>query len=336
MEKRKIIRQVIKGLRPTYVPWHCYFTLEAKEKLKNYWGAKDLEEEIQNHFLELTSREIYFKEVRDNFFKDHFGVVWDRSIDKDIGIVKNIVLKEPKLNGYQFPDPLDNIFFNQIPAKIKKYPDRFRVFFVDFSLYERAWSLRGMENLLMDMILHPDFVHNLLGNIADYNIAHVKQSLKYDIDAVYFGDDWGTQRGLQMGPKAWKEFIYPELKRMYKAVKKEDRFVYIHSCGDVEELFDDLIDIGVDLFNPFQPEVMDVYKLLKRYKGRLSFHGGMSTQRVLPYCTPADVRQETKKLINAGREGNYIFSPAHAVQGDVPLENMITFIEELQSQKGFS
>jgi uroporphyrinogen decarboxylase len=338
MEKRKIVYQVIKGLKTPYVPWHCSFTQKAEEKLKNYWGEKYYEEKIQNHFLEITTREISFnfKNLGNSCFEDYFGVVFDRSVDKDIGAPKGITLKEPRLGNYQFPNPSNNIFFNKIPEIIKEYPDRFRIFYLDFSLYERAWLLRGMENLLMDMILHPNFVHNLLGNIVDFNIEHIKQSLKYDIDAVCFGDDWGAQRGLQMGPMLWKEFIYPELKRMYKVVKKEGRFVYIHCCGKVEELFDDLIDIGVDIFNPFQPEVMDIYNLLKKYKGKLTFHGGMSTQRVLPYYTSKDVIKETLKLINAGRESNYIFSPAHAVPMDVPLENMVAFIEELKSQKGFS
>ena len=118
--------------------------------------------------------------------------------------------------------------------------------------------MRGMQNLLMDFYDHPDFVHEFLNAIADYNIAQVNEALKYDIDAVYFGDDWGQQRGLQMGPKLWRKFILPVLKRMYGAVHAGDKYVFIHSCGDVDELFDDLIDIGLNCFNPFQPEVMDV------------------------------------------------------------------------------
>src|SRR5208283_6174529 len=105
---------------------------------------------------------------------------------------------------------------------------------------------------------------------------------------------------------------------------------------DVDELFDELIGIGLNCFNPFQPEVMDVAALLKKYHGRLAFFGGLSTQKTLPYGSVADVRAETKKLLEMGRQGGYIFAPAHAVEGDVPLENMLAFIEMAQQQPGYT
>lgn len=335
MGKRKVIKEILEGKKPPYVPWHLNFTIEAEEKLKIYWDSKDIEDRFGNHFLELDNFDKNFKKIGENLYKDYFGAVWDRSIDKDIGNVLDIILKEPKLTGYDFPNPLNNVFFEDIPKKIEKYPDRFRVFHIGFSLYERAWILRGMENLLTDMIINPRFVRNLFGCITDYNIEQVKKVLTYDIDGIFFGDDWGMQVGLQMGYRLWREFIYPEINRMYKVVKDKGKFVCIHCCGDVDELFDELIEIGLDLFNPFQPEVMDVYSLLNKYRGRLSFHGGMSTQKVLPFYNTEDVREETKKLIEAGKEGSYIFAPAHAVKGDVPIENTLVFIEELQKQEGF-
>jgi uroporphyrinogen decarboxylase len=336
MTKREVIYDVLNGKRPPYVPWSFSFTKEAREKLVKYYGNDDLQGVMHNHLLGLGNPIGFFEDLGDDRFRDVFGVVWDRSIDKDIGNVESPVLPEPTLDGYQFPDPLSPRFFDDIPTKIEKYPDCFRVFSIGFSLYERAWTLRGMENLMMDFYDNPDFVHQLMGRIADYNIAQVKRALEFDIDAVYFGDDWGQQHGLQMGPDIWHEFIYPELKRMYGVVKDAGKYVFIHSCGDVDELFDDLIDIGLDCFNPFQPEVMDVESLLSKYRGRLTFHGGLSTQQTLPYGSVSDVEEETKKLIDLGRDGSYILSPAHDVEGDVSLENMLAFINVTLSQSPFS
>jgi uroporphyrinogen decarboxylase len=332
--KREVVQMVLAGQKPPYVPWSFGFTVEAKHKLKQHFGVQDLEDVLQNHILKLGNDIGFFQDLGNDHVQDVFGVVWDRSVDKDIGIVVGCQLPDPTLKDYAFPNPLDPRFFDTIPDRIVAYPDRYRVFQIGFSLYERAWTLRGMENLMMDFYDNPDFVTDLFNAIADYNIAQVREAVKYDIDAVYFGDDWGQQRGLQMGPRLWRRLILPVLERMYREVHAAGKQVFIHSCGDVDELFDDLIGIGLNCFNPFQPEVMDVYSLLPEYRGRLTFHGGLSTQKILPYGTVEEVRCESRRLLELGAEGSYIFAPAHDVEGDVPLENMLAFIEEAQNQWG--
>jgi uroporphyrinogen decarboxylase len=249
MTKRDIIKQVLAGATPPYVPWSFRFTKEAKEKLIAYYGESDLPRLLGNHILELGSDIGFFEDLGNDCVRDVFGVVWDRSVDKDIGNVQGRVLPQPTLAGFEFPNPLDPRFFEDIPAKIHQYPDQLRLFCLGFSLYERAWTLRGME--MMDFYDHPDFVHDLFNAIAEYNIAQIREALKYDIDGVYFGDDWGQQHGLQMGYSLWKEFIFPVLERMYEVVQDSGKYVFIHSCGDVDELFDDLIAIGLQCFNPF-------------------------------------------------------------------------------------
>lgn len=335
MTKREVIHTVLSGRKPPYVPWSMGFTKEAREKLQKHFGTDDLDRPLDNHLVKLGSDIGFFRDVGDNRVQDVFGVTWDRTVDKDIGNVEGCVLGSPTLDGYEFPDPLDARFFESIPGRIAASPDGFRVFQIGFSLYERAWTLRGMANLMMDFHDHPGFVRELFSRIADYNIAQVHKALEFDIDAVYFGDDWGQQQGLQMGPKLWREFIEPVLRRMYGVVRDAGKFVMIHSCGDVDELFDELISAGINCFNPFQPEVMDVCSLLPAYRGRLAFHGGLSTQKTLPFGTVDQVRAEVSRLLELGREGGYIFAPAHDVEGDVPLENMLAAIELVQQQPGY-
>lgn len=334
MNKRDVALAAIRGDAVPYTPWSMGFTLEAKNKLHDYYKTGNLDEILDNHIMWIN---VFgeFKEVGNDMWQDYFGVIWDRSEDKDIGVVSNCLLPEPVMSGFSMPPIPSQDCFDAIPSIIERNPDQLRLLGIGFSLFERAWTMRGMENLLMDMCINPEFVDELLTSITDFNIEIVKKAVKYDIDVVHFGDDWGQQHGLIMGPAMWKRFIYPQLKRVYGVCKDAGKLVSIHSCGDVDELFDDLINIGLNSFNPFQPEVMDTLKLMDEYHGRLSFWGGLSTQKTLPYGTVEQVKQETAILLKKGLRGGYIFAPAHSVEGDVPVGNMVAFIEMVKAQKGY-
>lgn len=333
--KREVVQMALSHRRPPYVPWSFGFTFEARERLNACIKERGLSypADFGNHIVGVGGVRDHFEELPGAQFRDYFGVVWDRSEDKDIGVVANRLFPEPDMSLYKFPDPVGRLEFPDEAAGKASRGEAYPIFSIGFSLFERAWTLRGMENLLMDFYENPDFVRALLRSIADFNIAQIEEALKHDPDAVMFGDDWGQQHGLIMGPELWREFILPELRRMYGAAKQAGKKVLIHSCGDVDELFDDLVAIGLDCFNPFQPEVMDVFDLFKRYRGKLAFWGGLSTQKTLPYGTPGQVRQATLDLLKAGADGGYIFAPAHAVEGDVPAENLLAFIDTVLSQK---
>lgn len=319
------------------MPWSIGLTLEAFEKLATYYGsASTAAQALDNHFVAFDGCAACITDIGNSCVRDFFGVIWDRSKDRDIGIPVNCCLPEPTLDNFSFPDPRDPRLIAGLKDLLAHHPDHFAIYGIGFSLFERAWSLRGMENLLMDMIAHPAFVHELFGTIADFNLTLIEQVREYDIDCVYFGDDLGQQHGLIMGAPHWRTFIKPHLARMYAAVRAAGKFVYIHSCGDVDELFDDLVELGVNLFNPFQPEVMDVFSLMTAYYRRLAFHGGLSTQRTLPFASPTSVAEETRRLLAAGRHGGYVFGPSHVIEGDVPLENILAVLDVLKAQPGYA
>lgn len=336
MTKKDIIKMVLDGKKPPYVPWDCKFTIEALEKMKAHYGENiDIEDLVDNHFVKLGQSSGFKIDIGNNRKKDIFGTIWDMTLEKDIGNVEGLVLPEPTLQGYEFPDAENPILYAGIEEKIAANKDKFILYSIGFSLFERYWCLRGMENAFMDFMMYPDFVKDLLRKIADFNIAVIKNVCERypEVDGVYFGDDWGAQKKLMMGKDVWIEFLYPELKRMYANTKTYGKYQLIHSCGDIAEIIPELIEGGVNCINPFQPEVLDVGELLNTYRGKVSFHGGLSTQKTLPYGSVDDVRKETNHLLELGKEGSYIFCPSHATEGDTPIENIVAFIEIIKAQK---
>lgn len=336
MNKKEVIKTVLDGKKPPYVPWDCKFTIEAMETMRTHYGKDmDIEELVDNHFIKLGQSSGFKIDIGNGRKKDIFGTVWDMTYEKDIGNVEGLVLPEPILEGYEFPDPENPILYAGMEEKIKANPDKFILYSIGFSLYERYWCLRGMENSMLDFMLYPDFCKELFGKIADFNIAVTRNVVaRYpEVDGIYFGDDWGAQNGLQMGKDIWMEFIYPELKRMYATTREGGKYQLIHSCGDIVEIIPELIEAGVHCINPFQPEVLDVADLLNTYRGQVAFHGGLSTQKTLPHGSVEDVQKETRQLLELGREGGYIFCPSHATEGDTPIENIVAFIDLIKAQK---
>jgi len=138
LNKREVVSMVLEGKKPPYVPWSFHFTKDAEDKLQRHLGQVDIPSFVKNHILELGNDIGFYTDLGDNLHRDVFGVVWDRSIDKDIGDVKGSVLAEPTLEGYEFPDPLDKRFFVDIEEMILNVPDCYRLYCLGFSLFERT------------------------------------------------------------------------------------------------------------------------------------------------------------------------------------------------------
>jgi uroporphyrinogen decarboxylase len=330
---RQRVLQAIGHQQPDRVPWHFTFTAPARQKVEAHYGTDDLDDLLGNHLAAYRPHSYFFREVRPGYWRDEFGVVWNRTIDKDVGVVDDYQLKSRSLAGYSFPDPHNPRRYEKLPTFVAGQARRFRYVSMAYSLFERAWSLRGMAELMVDMLEAPEFVDELFDAIADYNCGVLDEVLRYDIDCVRFGDDWGQQRGLICGGPLWRRFIKPRLARMYGMVKRAGKAVMIHSCGRVQELFPELIELGLDIFNPFQPEAMDPYETKEQFGNELTFFGGMSVQKLLPFGTPQAIRDETLRLMEqVGRGGGFIIAPSHDMPGDIPIENMAAFIETVRNQ----
>jgi uroporphyrinogen decarboxylase len=335
--KREVVIEALAFRPPPYVPWAWEMTRQCAERVRPHVPRGDIAAFIDSHCFDVEPVNGRFEDLGHSRFRDFYGVVWDRSVDKDIGVPLEWPLRRPEdLAEYRWPDVGRDGLYAGVPERLAANARLFRRYQVGFSLYERAWTMRGMTDLLADMVLRPEFVEALLDRIVESNLVQVRRALAFPIDAVYFGDDYGMQTGLIMGLDHWRHFFKPRLARLFAPVREAGKFVFLHSCGKIETILDDLVEIGLSAFNPFQPEVMDVFAVKKRYHGRLAFHGGMSIQKILPFGTVREVRDMAARLVEAGRAGGYIFSPSHAVPPDVPPENLVAMMGVLRAQPGYS
>lgn len=321
--------------QPDKVPYDIRFTQKAHAKMAEYYGDVDFELKLGNCFTWLRpyAGDVRFIEVGPDVWEDEFGVHWDRSIDKDIGVVCNRLVTPANVEDFSFPDPNDPARYDFFDDVIGAGEDGVFLVSLGFSLFERAWTLAGMEDVLMAMVAERDFAETLLDRIVEFDLAVIENACAHDIDIFRFGDDWGQQRGLLMGPDLWREFIKPRFETLCRLVKSKGKLTMLHCCGKVDEILPDMIECGLDIFNPFQPEVMDVFDVKRQYGDKMSFYGGISIQRTLPFGTVPQVRDEVKKLIDVvGANGGYIASPSHDIPADAKPENIAAMVETLQNQ----
>lgn len=330
--KREIVIDTINNKRHEALPYYLDLTDMVRDRLIDYFNDPDFESKVGNYLAQ--ERNESFEELDHKRKKDMFGVVWSQEQEGDFGIVEEYILKESNFDNYTFPEPDEELIREKCEKLVsEENEDLFKLYIIGFSLFERAWSLRGMENLLMDFILNPDFANELLDKITEYNIKVMDIVFEYPLDSIFFGDDWGQQKGLIMGPKIWRKFLKPRLAKMYSKAKNEGFYVTQHSCGDIHDVFPDLVEIGLDVYNTFQPEVYDIKFMKEEYGKDITFYGGVSTQQLLPNADPEKVKSETKRLMKIiGEDGGYIVAPTHSIPNDVPTENILAFLEVVQNQ----
>lgn len=194
--------------------------------------------------------------------------------------------------------------------------------FVEMGLFERSYLLLGMDEALIGYVSEPEWMNELLGAVADYKIALIERFDDVaDLDLVWYGDDWGTQDRLFLRPEVWRATVKPHTQRIYGCMKRRGILVNQHSCGKIESIMGDLLEMGADIWNPCQP-CNDLAALKQQYGGQIAFCGGIDSQFVLnlPGATPGEVRAEVRKRIDdlAGG-GGYIAAPSHSVPYDPAL-----------------
>lgn len=331
MTPRERVLKALNHENTDILPYQLDLTNEVHERLVKYYDDQDFFSKTGSHLAQ--ERNESFTVLSDKQFKDMYGVVWNREQQGDFGIVKDYILTDAEFGDYVFPAP-DEKLIREKCERLQSQRDKFRMYIIGFSLFERAWTLRSMPELLIDFMVNKEFAHELLDGIVEYNMAVVDIVAEYDIDCIFYGDDWGQQKGLLMGPVLWREFIKPRLKKMYDQVKEKGMYVAQHSCGDINEIFSDLITLGMDIYNTFQPEIYNVMAMKRLYGDKVTFYGGISTQVLLPKASPAEIKSEMRRLMDLlGKSGGYIVAPTHSMPDDIPTENILAFLDVVQNQK---
>ncbi|NQT92606.1 MAG: hypothetical protein HQ559_07590 [Lentisphaerae bacterium] len=203
------------------------------------------------------------------------------------------------------------------------------------SIFEGAWHIRGQAEFLADMILNPDWAEYIMDRTAANLRNCVVAAAKAGYDRVALSDDVATQTAMMMSPELWRAMIKPRLAGVIDAARsvKPDIHVWLHSDGNLSAILDDIVEVGVTILNPVQPECVDPLAIRKRYGKNLAFDGCVGTQTTFPFGSVADVRARVRELIEGldGLNGGLTLSPTHALEPEVPAENIIAFFDECDS-----
>jgi uroporphyrinogen decarboxylase len=275
---------------------------------------------------------------------DEFGCVWDRRrslphpVAYPLGDIPDSNL-DRALAGYKMPDPYHAGRFDPAKALADRYRGDLFVFGkLGMTLFERAWSIRGMDRILVDMIERPGFVDALLDRILEeWNLPIIDQQLALGVDGFYFADDWGSESSLLFSPRLWRRFIKPRLARMYERVRRARVVVGQHSDGRVAGLFPDLVEIGMQVFNPLSPTIMEPAETKHEWGDKICFYGGIDVTELLPFGTPGQVSAEIRRMASLmGKGGGYILQSSHTMLDDVPTENIVAYIDTVRELAGLA
>lgn len=204
------------------------------------------------------------------------------------------------------------------------------------TIWETAWYMRGMENLMADMMMDDPMAEVLLDRVTSNSIRRAEAFARNGADVLFLGDDIGMQQTIMMSESLYCTWLQPRLKKVIDAAKaiNPDIIVFYHSCGFVTPMIPHLIDAGIDVLNPVQPECMDFGEIHAKYGNRLSFHGTIGTQTTMPFGTPDDVRREVfKNLEITGDKGGLFVAPTHLLEPEVPVENVLAYIKACEDFK---
>lgn len=239
---------------------------------------------------------------------------------------------------FEWPDVEADYRYEGLKEKIRIYKERGYVVMGELyqTIFEMAWLLRGMEDMLMDFYVNEEIANAICEKLMELRIKQAEKYARLGVDIIRLGDDVATQNGPMMSPEIYRKYLKERTGKIVNAAKNinPDVLIFIHCDGKVEDIVDEFIDIGIDILNPVQPECNDLRKIYEKYGKRISFWGGIGTQSTMPFGKPEDVRSKVKEVQETlGKNGGLLLAPTHILEPEVPWENVLAFIEAAKGAK---
>jgi len=242
-----------------------------------------------------------------------------------------------ELDSFEWPNP-DWYDYAAIPDVLKEINPggKYAVRLGNGNMFETTWYMRGLEQIMVDLIDDPELLHEIFKRVTDFHITYFERALntaRGEIDIAFTADDIAGQNGMLLSPEIWKTQIKPWHKKLNARLHEFEVKILYHTDGAAHSVLEDLIDMDIDAWEAVQLDAkgMDADDIKKRAGDKLAFHGGISVQQLLPFGTPDEVRKEVGRLVNVlGKGGGYIAAPSHAVQAGTPPENIVAMLETVR------
>lgn len=274
-----------------------------------------------------------------DYYTDEWGIGWKRiRYGKDWHYTEPVVHPLEDANNLDrlvIPDFTDEMRYAEAKQLIDRYGNEYGIIGeVTCTLFELSWYLRGYQKVMTDLVKNKDFMHEYLAKLKEWVRVAGARLIGMGVDVIFLGDDFGMQDRMILSPATFREFFKPIYAELFSEFKKlnPDVKIAFHTDGNVEPIVIDFIEIGLDILNPVQPQSMDPAKLKKRFGKRLAFWGTIDNQHTMPFGSPEEVVKEVRaRLRHVAPGGGLILGPAHSVQPDVPVENLLAFYRAVET-----
>jgi len=357
MNSRERVLKTVRHQLPDRFPLDGWFLCSVMKNLKDYYKVKDTDsvleklgidfrctcmepdEKIKADYsylkqmgLSIMIDDYYVKEVRKDEYEDEWGIRIKVTGDKDLDWKYSYhPLNDSgklSLDNLKIPDLSSGKRFEKLKKDIEKYSSKYIVAAGVSTLFRKSWLLCGYSRFLEALYIDKAFVEKLLDILMEFYMELIRLYINYGVDIIELGGDLGTEESLMISPDLWRSIFKPRLKRIIGGNKKEGIYFYLHSDGNISSIIPDLIEIGIDILNPIQPECMDPKKIKEKYGEQITLHGTTSLQKTFTQGTKDDLKNEILNRINdCGYNGGLVLAPSNAFTDDVPIESIVFFYD---------